>query len=55
MQGPLIQPDNFLVGPVSPPIDGQVWPETPRVVPAADNLPSLQPPTFGQFAVPPAG
>ena len=31
------------------------WPETPRVVAAADNLPVLPPATFGQFAVPPAG
>ncbi len=31
------------------------WPDTPQVVPAADNLPALPPATFGQFAVPPAG
>ncbi|XP_046463743.1 predicted GPI-anchored protein 58 [Daphnia pulex] len=30
------------------------WPETPRMVPEADNLPALPPATFGQFAVQPA-
>ena len=63
---PVVQPDSIsqasvIFSPVqdsaSPPVQGPAqdsWPETPRVVPAADNIPALPPATFGQFAVQPA-